>query len=114
MANPSVSKSTAAVATKNVVNEKNAMADKHNPNEQVRVYEVVDSLLQLTNEGDPFLQPENTRRRGDTVTNFDFNPSSLEQRYLEVKPTAIRLVQKTTWAEYMKDEAAKKEEAPKE
>lgn len=79
------------------------MANKKrmNSNESVRVYEVLDSVLQLdVIDAALAVREENFKRRGETVTSLDFVPATLEQRYLE--SGAIVLKEKTTAGEWQK------------
>lgn len=83
------------------------MANKKrmNSNESVRVYEVLDSVLQLdVIDAALAVREENFKRRGETVTSLDFVPATLEQRYLEAG--AIALKEKTTVGEWQKSNGA--------
>lgn len=72
----------------------------------VRIYTVLDSMIHLNLDPNPFLNADTVRYRGNEVASTDFKPASLEQRYLDTK--AIELKETTTqadWAQRLKKSA---------
>lgn len=85
----------------------------NNALEQVRVYRVTASALQvkLTDEPMTDLENDNWRKRDGIVTNLDFSPPELEQRYVHTNDKSgqhgIELLYKTSRAEWDKEQAEK-------
>lgn len=70
--------------------------------DKVRIYRVGDSVLE-TKIGNIIPIDAEMKHRGDTVASVEFEPSSLEQRYLETG--AIELVEEISRAEWDKRKA---------
>lgn len=74
------------------------VADQKAGAKEVRVYEILDSTLEYRTSDGLNFNETNTRTRGERIGSHEFEPVSLEKRYLDAG--AIRLVDTTTRADW--------------